>query len=77
MAISAEIRLLDPGSPQHGYKINFINEIRDLLAYSHSRLYAALVAIGSERATKERREMQLLLQKEVVSFNHIYLNIAT
>ncbi len=71
MAIPTAIRLLDPGSPQYGYKINFIIEIRDMLEYSHSRLYAALVAIGNERSAKERCEMQLLLQKEVVSFNHI------
>ncbi len=71
MSAPAEIRLLDPGSPNHGYKINFINEIHDLVDYSHSRLYAALVATGKEKSAKERREMQILLQKEVVSTFHL------
>ena len=71
MAIPAAIRLLDPGSPQHGYKINFINEIHDMLDYSQSRFYAALVAIGHEKSARERCEMQMLLQKEVVSCHHI------
>ncbi len=71
MSTEPQIRLLDPGSPRHGYKINFINEVRDTLDYSHSRFYAILLAIHSERSTKERREMQILLQKEVVSLGHI------
>lgn len=74
MVIPAEIRLVNPGSPQYGYKINFINEIRDLMAYSHSRFYAVLVAMANERSEKERHEMQILLQKEVVSCNCILLN---
>lgn len=66
MAIDPEIRILNPSSPRYGYKMNFMREIRDLLEYTHSRFYAALLAIVAARSVNERKDMQLLLQEEVV-----------
>ena len=67
MSIQKEIRLLDPSNPQHGHKLEFACEIRDILEYSHSRFYAALVAMSEEKSRTELAEMQKLLQQEVVS----------
>lgn len=61
------IRLLNPASPQVGYSSAFVRDIPDLLQYVRSRFYAALVAIADEPSDKERCEMQLMLQKELVS----------
>ncbi len=62
-----QIRLLNPSSPQYGYRTAFIEQIRGLLDYSHPRFYAALVAIQAEPLAQERKDMQMILQAEVVS----------
>lgn len=66
MSIQKEIRLLDASNPQYGHRIHFAREIRDILDYSHSRFYAALVAMADEKSVTEQVEMQKLLQQEVV-----------
>ncbi len=50
-----QIRLLNPSSPQYGYRTAFIEQIRGLLDYSHPRFYAALVAIQAEPLAQERK----------------------
>lgn len=67
MPIARAIRLLNPSSLTYGFRVDFVTDLQDLLDYAHPRFYAALVAIAKEKSKAEKKVMQLLLQREVVS----------
>lgn len=67
MSSTIEIRLLNPLNVQFGYNTDLLRDIDDLMLMAECRFYSALVAIHAEKSNSEKKVMQKILQREVVS----------
>ncbi len=64
---AAEIRLFNPFNMQYGGNKDVNPHIQGVIHYAESRFRAALPAIQLNRVLADRKDMQILLQKEIVS----------
>ncbi len=67
MAAAPQIRFLNPLNVQFAYKTEVLWDIDDLMPMAECRFFAAIMAIYQEPSISEKKLMQQLLKRELVS----------